>query len=152
MELHRKAQHIFKLYFDSIQIGFQFPVTKFLNIIQSIESYHALKSKNNSLILRVRLKDVLEDSEDTLHEIIEDSEGFMNKVINTRNYYTHYNPQKIQKAANNIELLALTYTLRLLLNYQLLLACGLNKKKCKQLIEGHYYYDSSKELVEENKF
>lgn len=152
LNFHRNTQHIFSLYFDSLHIGFQFPVTKFLNIVQSTESYHAERTKDDNIKLRMRLQDLLIESDDLLAPIISNQNAFISRTIHTRNYYTHYNPKKRNKAASGIELLCLTYALRLLLDFHLLLACKLEKTQCKQLIIENSSFSSVKQLVNENDF
>ena len=152
LKFHRDTKHIFKLYFESLHLGFQYPVTKFLNVIQSVEVYHAERSKKNDAYLRDRLKELLSESCDLLSSILMNECCFISGTINTRNYYTHYDSKKKKKAAEGIELLAMTYVLRLLLNFHLLLSCGLDENESKKLIEKNQYFTSVRRLVEENDF
>jgi hypothetical protein len=144
MALHSGARHIFRLYFDSLHIGPQFPVTKFLNIVQATESFHAERSKNDSLLLRTRLQALLDESDGIMSAMIADFDAFISRTVDTRNYYTHYSTKKKERAAEGLELLALTFSLRLLLNYHILAGCGLDKSLCRNLIEKNHYYTQEK--------
>lgn len=186
-QFHRRSQHIFRLYFDSMNIGFQFGVSRFLNLIQAIESYHAEKAETPSItskkevfadnksqvlktvndrtladwlkkelsffpVLRSRLEELMGAAGDVMDPLVNDVDSFISKVIDSRNYYTHYDPKKKVKAAFGIELEALIYTLRNLLNYQILIECKLGEDVCKQLVTNSYQYKSTKKIIDENDF
>jgi hypothetical protein len=152
LKFHNKAQHIFRLYFDSMHIGFQFPVTKFLNIIQAIESYHSEREENEDINLRIRLNELFEESNGLFSKTVQNKETFITKCMDTRNYYTHYNVKKRIKAASGLELEALTNSLRLLLNFHLLVACQISKDKSKELITENYLFDYIMQLTDESNF
>lgn len=185
---YEKSQHIFRLYFDSLNIGFQFSVSRFLNIVQAIESYHAEKNesqyivqkkeeykKNKALVvslleadstlsewakieltffptLRVRLKELLEGASEVMQPVINNADSFVSKVIDSRNYYTHYDPKKKLKAAFGLELEVIVYVLRILLNHQILLECNLEKTKYQKLITKSELFQLTQKIVRENNF
>jgi hypothetical protein len=189
LRFHQKSQYIFGLYFDSFYIGFQFPVSKFLNIIQAIESYHSerndsqiiltekdkffeKKKKALSLVmkddkqlanwidtkfsyfttLRSRLKELIEEASPVLISVLDNNELFVSRVIDSRNYYTHYDTEKRIKAAHGTELEAITGLLRVLLGFNILLECGVSKEKCVELILRYNYYKAIQDIVAENRF
>jgi hypothetical protein len=49
LRVFNKIEHVFRLYFGSRHIGFQFPVSKFLNLIQALESYHADRNESEAV-------------------------------------------------------------------------------------------------------
>ena len=152
LEYHNQIQHIFRLYFDSLHISFQFPITRFLSIIQALESFHAEKSKNNDLKLKVRLTQLFSEVGQSFFSLIPDPQNFIVRIVDTRNYYTHYNSKKKNKAADGSELIVMTFTLRLLLSYHLLISCGLDQNKCKTLIEKNRYFTSIKKSIQDNGY
>lgn len=189
LKFHQKSQYIFGLYFDSFYIGFQFPVSKFLNIIQAVESYHSGRSDSELILsekgkflrrkkrainfllksdnelatwidskfsffttLRSRLKEFVEEAGPLLVSVLDNKELFVKRVIDTRNYYTHYDTEKKIKAARGIELETITGILKVLLGFNILLECGVNKEKCVELIMKSSDYKVMQDMVSENRF
>jgi len=113
--------------------------------------FHSEREQNEDIVLRSRLEGLFGESIEILSKIVEDQECFISKTIDTRNYYTHYSVKKRFKAASGLELDALTNTLRLLLNFHLLVACQISKDKSKELMLANYLFDYVKQLVDENK-
>jgi hypothetical protein len=70
-------------------------------------------------------------------------DDFKRKLKQSRNYYTHYNPNLRDKAAIGDELEALTVTCRALINYLILKHLDVPeeviKKRFKYYIESSYY-------------
>lgn len=151
LNLHKKVPHIFKLYFDSMYISNQFPVSKFLNVVQALESFHAEYSEENT-VLRYRLTDLLDQSRDALSDLIQDREEFLNNIMDTRNYYTHYSSDKKMKSAVGFRLEALTHVSRLLLDYHFLVKCNLSHEKAKSIINRGAYGAAIESFVKSNKF
>jgi ApeA N-terminal domain 1 len=113
---------------------------KFLNIIQSVESYHRRRSNkrdlpedkhkkrieairagspqayrkwlsdklkySNELSLRQRLKDLLDDKNinQPVLPLVGRKSVFINRVVNARNFLTHYEPSGRRSAATGEEL------------------------------------------------
>lgn len=151
--LHEEIPHVFKLYFDSIHIGFQFQATKFLNLIQAVESYHAVRENDdNKTFLRERIKSLINDTDNLFSDIVIQEDNFIADLIDTRNYYTHYNKSKKTKAAVDLKLDALIHIARLLLTYHFLIRCNIDKAKAKELITRGQYWSGLKQLVDENGF
>lgn len=152
LKLHHKMAQVFKLYFDSINIGFQFPNARFLSIVQAIESFHAIRNKDNRIKLRMRLGELLKESENLFSSIIEDLDVFQDNVMDTRNYYTHYNPSKGSKAAEGTLLYTLTLCLRLLLAFHFLKECNLDAKGCQKYVREYRIFKHAKTIIDENGF
>lgn len=74
------------------------------------------KLKGNEPTLKNRLKDLIEDNQNNfIIENISDLKGFYFKVIEARNYYTHYDKSSEVKALKGIDLFKLTSILQGLL-------------------------------------
>jgi hypothetical protein len=89
---------------------------------------------SNEPRLRQRVKEILDMLEDTVSALITDKDAFAKKVVNTRNYYTHYDPHLKDKAAQGSKLYALTEQLSYLLQACLLVELGIPKQKCAELL------------------
>jgi hypothetical protein len=151
LRLHESIPHVFKLYFDSINIGFQFQVSRFLNVIQALESYHAVRENNDGkAILRDRLKNLLTEAADLLLNLIKNQAQFSDDLVGTRNYYTHYGLAKKHKAATDLHLDALIHVGRILLNYNFLLRCGIPGDQARDIIQRGAYWSSLTQIVREN--
>lgn len=185
LDFYKTFKYIFDLYFDSAYIGFQFPVSKFLNVIQAIESYHAgrtetpfvkegknefkkkkqtvmecLQEKFSELsdwiktelsyftVLRTRLEDLVNEAEPVMVKLVDDQESFISRIMDSRNYYTHYDPRKRTKAAADIELTTMTEVLRLLLAFHVLIECGMKKDKVTELLAGRSYLRNLRGVIE----
>ena len=61
-------------------------------------------------------------------------EDFAKKLVDTRNYYTHYDEKKKDKAYSEEELPYVNQHLRCLLNYHLLTKLGYDKQKAKEKV------------------
>jgi hypothetical protein len=87
----------------------------------------------NEKSLRSRLKDILKHYGDITQIFIDDFDAFIQKVILTRNYYTHYDEDLIKYAANEAELQLLNLLLELLVQMCLLEALSFTVDDIKNL-------------------
>ncbi len=86
---------------------------------------------SNELTLRVRLQDLVQKFSFLQFR---DTDWFVNKVLNTRNYLTHYDPSKKEGAATNDELLEITHKLKVLIEAVLLTELGLSPTEVQNLV------------------
>lgn len=153
LSLHEEIPHVFKLYFDSIHIGFQFQATKFLNLIQAVESYHAVRENNdNKMTLRERVSALLQETGNLFSGTIEDLNKFVDDIMDTRNYYTHFSKSKKTKAAVDLKLDALIHMARLILSYHFLIRCSIPGSNAKDILTRGSYWGGLKQLIHENGF
>lgn len=187
LDFYKRFRHIFSLYFDSAHIGFQFPVSRFLNVMQAVESYHAerketpfvaarkneFKKKKQTVIdclqekfselgewikdefsyftvLRTRLEELITEAGSVM-DIVGDHGLFISRVMDSRNYYTHYNPKKKTKAAVDMELSTMTEVLRLLLSFHILTSCGMEKDNAIKLLKERQYLRSVKNVIKDHR-
>lgn len=95
------------LYFSAVHSPDMFAEQRFLSIVQAAETYHRQKyGKNYTLKDRVRL--LVDRYRQELGPIIADSLRFAVRVYDTRNYFTHYETGKRERAAHGRELHLLT--------------------------------------------
>ena len=94
----------------------------------------SLKSRieyGNEFSLRTRLKKIFDKYQENLSEFIENKNAFIEKVVDTRNYLTHYD--KKEKAAIGEELDPIIQKLKILLEICLLTELGFSTEEIKKL-------------------
>jgi hypothetical protein len=89
---------------------------------------------SNEPNLRKRLKEILSLSPKALLKIIDSQEAFIQKILDTRNYLTHYDPHLKDKAAKGEELLGLTLKLIVVLQSLLLREIGFSSETTERLV------------------
>ena len=102
----------------------------------------------NEKSLRSRLKDILKHYGDITQLFIDDFDTFIQKVIQTRNFYTHYGENLVQKAAEGSELFKLNLKLNLLLKICLLRELGFSIDEIQNMPS---IQDEIKFLTEQNE-
>lgn len=101
-------------------------------ILNSVPSEHKnwLREKlrySNEPSLRKRLNEIIDEYSLIIGKIIENKDRFIQKIVNTRNYYTHYDKGLKDKAAKGIELLILSRKIRILIELCILSELGFDK-------------------------
>jgi len=164
-----KLKPVYDLYFSTMYNPHMYLENEFLNIVQAIESYHRRTMKNfdlpeeehkkrievilnttpeeykewleehleytNEPRLRRRLNELLKQNSDLIGKAVKTQ-----KVIDTRNYLTHYDEKLKDKAATGQKLFRLTLKLKMLLEIAFLKELGLEKEGIKSLIERNIAY------------
>jgi len=111
-------------------------IIKVLDIEDSFKD--ALKSKlkyGNEYSLRKRLKDLFVEYRDITQNFIKDEDNFVNRIVDTRNYLTHYD-KKLKNIAEGRDLYRITQKLRKILQICLLCELGFIKEKIKSMFLG----------------
>lgn len=96
----------------------------------------SLKSRieyGNEFSLRTRLKEIFDKYQENLSEFVEKKEDFIGRVVDTRNYLTHYDEKLKEKAALGEELDPLIQELKILLEICLLTEVGFSSEEIKEL-------------------
>jgi len=97
----------------------------------------ALKSRlkyGNEYSLRKRLKDLFVKCRDITQNFIKDEDNFINRVIDTRNYLTHYD-KKLRNIADGKDLYYITQKLKIILQICLLYELGFTKEEIKSVFQ-----------------
>lgn len=63
---------------------------------------------------------------------LERDSQFIQKIVDTRNYYTHYDPKKINRSFTPAELSKVNYKLMLLLEYHILKLLGFEESELRK--------------------
>ena len=87
----------------------------------------------NEPSLRRRVKELLDHTRPAIPDLIPDRSSFANTVVNTRNYYVHYDPGLRDAAAQGVDLYWLTQKVDFVLLACLLLEMGFSADRCAYL-------------------
>lgn len=138
------------------------PELVFLNLVQALETYHARFVTNNVRKYITRAKTLVanyvnykrwltflcDEGQRTSRKIylksrladlmfadgqnLERDSQFIQKIVDTRNYYTHYDPKKINRSFTPAELSKVNYKLMLLLEYHILKLLGFEESELRK--------------------
>lgn len=104
-------------------------------------------SFSNELSLRQRLEDIMQ-TYNSIVGIVPNQVDFIKKVVNTRNYLTHYDKRLRDKAVTGMELSSLSNSLRMLVEMCLLRELGISDEKISQIIttgnQGNLWFNHPK--------
>jgi len=89
----------------------------------------------NTRSLRSRLGELLNKYSYLSEMIAENPKSFVGQVVETRNYYTHYDPKSGTEVSDNDRLFFLKDSLRLLLTAIFLDEIGFNEAQIKQIVQ-----------------
>jgi hypothetical protein len=115
-------------------------LSQMLEIISGIPQEYRLqfepkvKYGMNRKSLRTKLKELFEKYSDLFKLFVDDRDGFIGKVVDTRNYYTHYSPELEERAAELTEIPFLSQDLRFILFVVLLKEIGFDDKSTEQAL------------------
>lgn len=117
---------IFDLFFSVTHNSHAYPVQTFLNYVQALETYHMRTKPNDAYhpTLAQRLRELIQISPQTVYAMVGDPKPFIQRVKNSRNYYTHYNPALKDLAETGGRLKGLSSVLGTMLEAVLLLEMG----------------------------
>lgn len=87
----------------------------------------------NRKSLRMRIRDLFDDFGETFPIFIKDKEDFIHKVVETRNYYTHFDPNST-KPVEDKELPFLIENLRLIMITIILKEMGFENEDAKRIV------------------
>jgi ApeA N-terminal domain 1 len=100
-----------------------------LCLTQALEAYHGIKNQSQHLrnvTIETRVKALAAQHETALKGLIDDPSAFAGSVLANRNYYTHHNPEWLNKGAiSGTPLLLLNEKLRLLFQMCILAEIGI---------------------------
>ena len=142
LEAYERINPTFDLYF-STQIGQPYLTVKFLALVQGLEAYHhreknlaayrQRKKGDRELYLREKIEDVIEPFKGVIGN--EDKRGeLIDEIVNTRNYLTHYKPEKESKAAKDEDLWNLCVNMELLFQLHFLQLIGFSREQIDSLL------------------
>jgi len=104
---------------------------------------NALKNKlkyGNEYSLRKRLKEIFRQYKEITDNFITNKDVFINKVVEIRNYLTHYDKNSREIAVDKKQLYHITQQLKIVIVICLLSELGFNFKEIKNLLARNYKY------------
>lgn len=125
-----------------------------LNIISKIpkpELRQHFKSRAefmNNKSLRTRIEELFEEYGELFMPFIDNKGKFIRKVVNTRNYYTHYGKHSEKRAAKVLELPFLSNKLRFMLIVIFLKEIGFDDKVTKQALRAYMQCTATRSIYE----
>jgi len=110
---------------------------------REFQSHFKVKIKYmNKKNLRKRLREIINKFGYLKNVLNIDDRGFVDKIVITRNYYTHYDPEDLEKAIKLKELNPFINNLRIILAVIILDEIGLSEDEIKKYIQrDRYRYD-----------
>jgi len=98
----------------------------------------------NEFSLRKRLEEIFDKHQEILDKFIKNRSAFIEKVVDTRNYLTHYDKELKKRAAKGEDLYDLTQKLEMCLEICLLTEVGFNSEEVKTLFsrDRRYQHES----------
>jgi len=152
LRLQAELGPVCDLYFSVQFASHMFLEGRFLNMAHAAETYHRRRRQPSSkeVALRTRLGDLLDETGEAVDPLIPNKKDFVDKVADTRNYLTHYDPKKERKAAKKLELYKLTETLSYVVRVCLLTESGISTKRCAELLSknpGFQQFQRTQELL-----
>ncbi len=130
--LYNQTDPALKLYLSTQTEDYRFLEDKFLTLVQSLEAYHQRKFCKKKMYLRDRLKELIEPLKAfiTFHN----EQQLITDIIDTRNYFTHFNPEKESKALRRKELFYLCLKMEGILQVTLLKDIDLSSSQVETII------------------
>lgn len=113
---------------------FEEPLSRMLEIINDVPEEYRQQFKPkvrlgmNRKSFRTKLKELFEEYGGLFSSFVDDKDKFIGKVVDTRNYYTHYTPELEARTAKLTDLPFLSQNLRFILIAILLKEIGLDNK------------------------
>jgi hypothetical protein len=136
LRLHTELGPVCDLFFSVQFASTMYLEGRFLNMVHATETYHRRRNQERGKgpALRTRMTDLLADIGKAVEPLIPNEKDFVDKVVDTRNYLTHYDPKKEEKAASGNELYRLTETLSYVVKVCLLRESGISTERCAELL------------------
>jgi len=95
---------------------------------------------SNEPSLRRRIKELINTADEVVSPLIPDRKSFIQKIVDTRNFLTHYDPSLRDRAARGAELYQYTQTLSFLVQMCFLRELGLSSQRCVELFRRNQPY------------
>lgn len=122
-ERRDRLRPVHELFFGSLFAPRTYPEFQFLSLVQALETYHR-RTRPGRPPLRRRLEDLLGAL--PASGVVEDRPNLAHKVLDTRNYLTHYPEELEDRALSGTELMEVIEDLRRMLAFLLLRELGLD--------------------------
>lgn len=95
---------------------------------------------SNEPSLRRRIKELINTTDEVVSPLVPDRKSFIQKIVDTRNFLTHYDPSLRDGAVRGAELYQYTQTLSFLVQMCFLRELGLSSQRCVELFRRNQPY------------
>lgn len=136
IQRQNRLEPVFNLYFGTLYHPDLYLEVRFLAFAQALETYDFRRRRRpGRMSLAARTRDVLAQCKRVSKRIVgDDFEPFVVDFRNTRNYYTHYNPELKRKAAREAALLLLTTQVQTIIEMSLLRQLGFSCQAVERIL------------------
>ena len=107
---------------------------KFLTLVQGLEAYHRKMFNENRVNLRNRIEEIIEPFKNSVGTD-EEREKLITSIMDTRNYWTHYNPKLESKVAKGRNLEVLCLKIEALFQLHFLQLIGFNQEEINSIVD-----------------
>lgn len=141
-----RLRPVFNLFFGVLYHPDLYLEVRFLTFAQAIETYdHRRRPRAGTIHLSRRVRDVLSLSRTVSKRIVgpdeEHLDVFIKGLVDSRNYYTHYDPKLDGKVAEGVSLYLLTLQLRAVIEMVLLRELGFPARSIDAILERGRRYE-----------
>ena len=107
---------------------------KFLTLVQGLEAYHRKMFNENRMNLRNRIEEIIEPFKNIIGTDKE-REKLITSIMDTRNYWTHYNPKLELKVAKGRNLEVLCFKIEALFQLHFLQLIGFSQEEINSIVD-----------------
>ena len=122
----------FHFYFWTRMGAYPYSEVKFLTLVQGLEAYHRKMFNENRMSLRNRIEEIIEPFKDIIGTD-EERQELITSIMDTRNYWTHYNPKLELKAAKGRNLEVLCSKIEAFFQLHFLQLIGFNQEEIRSI-------------------
>jgi hypothetical protein len=143
--LRNRIKPVFRLFMLSFYHVEVFYVNQFLNLCQALETFHLTMRERDEMGKKVRkqdfkLRDRLEEIVDELPQslrsrILKNEKEMIQKIVFSRNYYTHLDPKKKDKAISEVECYGYSKKLQFMLVILLIKELGIEDVRIEEIVD-----------------
>ena len=132
MRVYERVTPAFHFYFWAQMGAYPYSEVKFLTLVQGLEAYHRKMFNEYKMGLRNRIKEIIEPFKDIIGTD-EERQELINSIMDTRNYWTHYNPKLELKIAKDWDLEVLCSKIEALFQLHFLQLIGLSGEDIRSI-------------------
>lgn len=122
----------FHFYLWTQMDAYPYSEVKFLTLVQGLEAYHRKMFNENRVKLRNRIEEIIEPFKDIIGTN-EEREKLITSIMDTRNYWTHYNPKLESRIATGWNLEILCLKIEVLFQLHFLRLIGFNQEDIRSI-------------------
>ena len=134
VDAYEQVTPAFHFYFWTQMEAYPCSEVKFLTLVQGLEAYHRKMFNENRVKLRNRIEEIIEPFKDIIGTDGERRE-IITSIMDTRNYWTHYNPELESKVAKGGDLEVLCLKIEALFQLHFLQLIGFSQEEINSIVD-----------------